>query len=67
VALAALDPTHEAHPACRRAVIDLRPALAGHAVFETYSVLTRLPVELRLTDVRISGLAGVAKWQTRRL
>ena len=42
VAVAALDPAHEAHPACRRALIDLRPALAGHAAFETYSVLTRL-------------------------
>ena len=48
VAVAALDPTHDAHPACRRALIDLRPALAGHAMFETYSVLTRLPLPLRL-------------------
>lgn len=59
VAIAALDPTHEAHPACRRALVDLRPALAGHAVFETYSVLTRLPVELRLTaDRALSVLAA---------
>ena len=49
VAVAALDPTHEAHSACRRALTELRPALAGHAVFETYSVLTRLPLPLRLT------------------
>ena len=49
VAIAALDPSHDAHPPCRRALADLRPALAGHAVFETYSVLTRLPVPLRLT------------------
>ena len=58
VALAALDPTHEAHPACRRAVVDLRPALAGHAVFETYSVLTRLPVELRLTADQAAAVNG---------
>lgn len=47
------------HPACRRVLVDLRPALAGHAVFETYSVLTRLPVALRLTaDQALSVLAG---------
>ena len=49
VAVAALDPTHEAHAACRRALIQRRPALAGHATFETYAVLTRLPLPLRLT------------------
>lgn len=49
VAVAALDPTHQAHPACRRALVERRPALAGHALFETYSVLTRLPLPLRLS------------------
>ena len=49
VAVAALDPTHEAHLACRGALVDLHPALAGHAMFETYSVLTRLPLPLRLS------------------
>lgn len=59
VAVAALDPNHDAHLACRRALVDLRPALAGHAVFETYSVLTRLPVELRLSaDQAVSVLAA---------
>lgn len=59
VAVAALDPAHEAHPACRRALIDLRPALAGHAAFETYSVLTRLPIPLRLSaDQAVSVLAA---------
>lgn len=59
VAIAALDPTHEAHLACRRVLIDLRPALAGHAAFETYSVLTRLPVPLRLSaDQAVSVLAA---------
>ena len=42
VAIAALDPTHQAHRVCRRALVGLRPAVAGHAVFETCSVLTRL-------------------------
>lgn len=59
VAVAALDPAHEAHPPCRRALIDLRPALAGHAAFETYSVLTRLPIPLRLgADQAASVLAA---------
>ena len=59
VAIAALDPTHEAHLACRRVLIDLRPALAGHAAFETYAVLTRLPVPLRLSaDQAVSVLAA---------
>jgi predicted nucleic acid-binding protein len=60
VAVAALDPTHESHPACRRALVDLRPALAGHAVFETYSVLTRLPVELRLTADQAASVLAAA-------
>ncbi len=59
VAIAALDPAHEAHPACRRALVDLRPALAGHAAFETYSVLTRMPIPLRLSaDQAVSVLAA---------
>lgn len=48
VAVAALDSTHEAHAACRQVLVQRRPALAGHAAFETYSVLTRLPLPLRL-------------------
>jgi hypothetical protein len=42
-AIAALDEAHEAHAVCRRAALARRPALAGHASFETFSVLTRLP------------------------
>jgi predicted nucleic acid-binding protein len=60
VAIAALDPTHEAHPVCRRALVELRPALAGHAVFETYSVLTRLPVPLRLSAGQAASVLAVA-------
>jgi len=52
VAIAALDPNHEAHGACRRAAVALRPALAGHAAFEAYAVLTRLPVPLRLSGAQ---------------
>lgn len=60
VAVAALDPTHEAHRTCRRAVIELRPALAGHAVFETYSVLTRLPLPLRLSAGQAASVLAAA-------
>ena len=48
VAVAALDGGHAAHVDCRRRVMDSRPALAGHAAFETFSVLTRMPGALRL-------------------
>ncbi len=60
VAVAALDPTHEAHPVCRRALVELHPALAGHAVFETYSVLTRLPVPLRLSAGQAASVLAAA-------
>lgn len=43
VAVAAVDASHEAHGLCRELARSRRPALAGHAWFETYSVLTRLP------------------------
>lgn len=46
VAVAALDAGHASHGICRAAVIEHRPALAGHASFETYSVLTRMPGQL---------------------
>jgi len=52
VAIPALDPTHEAHAPCRRAVLEHRPALSGHAAFEAYAVLTRLPVPRRLTPAQ---------------
>lgn len=48
VAVAALDGAHAAHALCRQRVIETRPALSGHAAFETYSVLTRMPGALRL-------------------
>jgi predicted nucleic acid-binding protein len=60
VAVAALDPSHEAHAACRLALVEHRPALAGHAAFETYSVLTRLPIPLRLTGAQASAVLSSA-------
>lgn len=60
VAVAALDPVHAAHAVCRQALVELRPALAGHAAFETYSVLTRLPLPLRLTAVQAVTVLAAA-------
>jgi predicted nucleic acid-binding protein len=48
VAVAALDAGHAAHAVCRAVVIEHRPALAGHAAFETFAVLTRMPGRLAI-------------------
>lgn len=48
VAVAALDAGHAAHAVCRAAVIEHRPALARHAAFETFAVLTRMPGRLAI-------------------
>lgn len=49
VAVALLVPDHDHHKATFEAVGGLRLGLAGHAAFETYSVLTRLPPPARRT------------------
>ncbi len=71
VAVPALDPNHEAHGPCRRAVQRWRPALAGHAALEAYAVLTRMPVPLRLTGaqaVEVLTLAfPVGCWLDRKV
>jgi len=46
-AIALIVEDHEAHAATLKAVRGRRLGLAGHAWFETYSVLTRLPGSLR--------------------
>lgn len=43
VAVAALDAGHGAHIPCREAVQRHRPSLAGHAAFEVFAVITRMP------------------------
>jgi predicted nucleic acid-binding protein len=48
VAVAALDAGHAAHGPSRAACRQHRPGLAGHAAFETFSVLTRMPGALRI-------------------
>jgi len=55
-AVAALDQAHEAHEACRASARDHRPALAGHAAFETFSVLTRLPGAMRVAPATVTDL-----------
>ena len=56
VAVAALDAGHTAHVPCLRAVRELRPALAGHAAFETWSVITRMPGPLAVDPADASSL-----------
>jgi predicted nucleic acid-binding protein len=47
---------HEAHAATLRAVRGRRLGLAGHAWFETFSVLTRLPGGLRRSPADVAAL-----------
>lgn len=55
-----LDPNHEGHGASRRRVVETRPALAEHAAFETYAVLTRLPPPLRLSGRHAAGVISAS-------
>lgn len=54
VAIALLVADHEHHTATFAALAERRLGLAGHAAFETFSVLTRLPPPARRTP----GAAG---------
>ena len=47
---------HEAHAATLESVRGQRLGLAGHAWFETYSVLTRLPGGLRRSPADVAAL-----------
>lgn len=58
VAVAAVDASHAAHAACRDVVRSLRPALAGHAAFEVYAVLTRMPGELAVDPTDAAALVA---------
>jgi predicted nucleic acid-binding protein len=48
-AIAFVQPSHNAHAATYAALVGRPKGLAGHAAFETYSVLTRLAPPDRLT------------------
>jgi predicted nucleic acid-binding protein len=54
VALAAAG--HEHHRATRKAIGDRTCGLSGHAAFETFSVLTRLPPPSRRTPAAVARL-----------
>ena len=55
-AIALVVEDHEAHLVTRDAVRGWRLGLAGHAWFETYSVLTRLPGGLRRSSAEVAAL-----------
>ncbi len=55
-AVALIVEDHEAHVATLAAVRGRRLGLAGHAWFETYSVLTRLPAGLRRSPADVLRL-----------
>jgi predicted nucleic acid-binding protein len=55
-AVALIVEDHEAHVATLEAVRGHRLGLAGHAWFETYSVLTRLPGVLRRSPADVAAL-----------
>jgi predicted nucleic acid-binding protein len=57
VALGVAD--HEHHEATFRAIGARRLGLAGHAAFETFSVLTRLPPPARRTPATVARLLSV--------
>jgi predicted nucleic acid-binding protein len=56
VAVAALDAAHAAHRACASVVRARRPAFAGHAAWETFSVLTRMPGQLAVDATTALGV-----------
>lgn len=65
VALSVAD--HEGRAASRSVVEGRRIGLAGHAAFETYSVLTRLPAPARRTPAAVTRLLATNFPHTRFL
>ncbi len=65
VALAVAD--HADHAATAGAVGPRRLGLAGHAAYETYSVLTRLPAPARRTPATVARLLAANFPATRHL
>lgn len=56
VAVALIVADHRDHAATSAAIADRRLGLAGHAAFETFSVLTRLPAPARRTPATVARL-----------
>jgi predicted nucleic acid-binding protein len=66
-ALAFVQPSHAAHATTYAALVDRPKGLAGHAAFEAFSVLTRLPPPDRLTPQAARRLIEVNFPHTRFL
>jgi predicted nucleic acid-binding protein len=66
-ALAYLDPDHTHHAAVRAVTGSALLGLAGHAHFETFSVLTRLPVGKRQSAADAARLIAVELPESRFL
>ena len=66
-ALAFVQPSHAAHVTTYAALVDRPKGLDGHAAFETFSVLTRLPPPDRLTPQAAQRLIEVNFPHTRFL
>ncbi|BAK36962.1 hypothetical protein MLP_39480 [Microlunatus phosphovorus NM-1] len=66
-AVALVDPDHVAHDAVRDRVRGHRLGLAGHAEFETFSVLTRLPGAKRVAPEAAIRLIQIGFPETRHL
>ena len=58
---------HEQHDATFAALADRRLGLAGHAAFETFSVLTRLPPPARRSPATVARLLAASFPHTRFL
>lgn len=67
VAIALTVADHEHHEATFEALADRRLGLAGHAAFETFSVLTRLPPPARRTPATVARLLRAGFPHTRFL
>lgn len=60
VAVALTVSDHRAHAATFETLANRRLGLAGHAAFETFSVLTRLPTPTRRTPAAVARLLDVS-------
>jgi predicted nucleic acid-binding protein len=67
VAVALVVADHEHHERTVRVVGRRRLGLAGHAAFETFSVLTRLPPPLRRSPAAVARLLGASFPHTKFL
>lgn len=67
VAVAIVLADHDAHSETVEAVRDLRLGLAGHAWFETFSVLTRLPHGSRRSPAAVRAILATDFPETRFL